>query len=89
MSPFAISILLHYYDHANDPAPLMGGQRWKETIDQLFADELLTDDDSTNQRQFKLTARGQVFVVEGLIGAPLPEQYWRMPNKEIPHANAH
>ena len=87
MNAFALTILLHYSDHDTDPAHLKGGQRWKDTIDDLFKHELLTDDTSEKQRTFQLAERGKVFVAEGLLNRRLPEFYWRMPPTEA--TNAH
>lgn len=77
MTPFELSILVHYYGCADDfrdgdfSAPIL-----RPTIQKMVQDELLAVDG--DKRMYKIGLRGAVFV-EAVCNLDLPVQKWVMP----------
>lgn len=81
MTPFELSVMIHYYAHVDDhEAFARNAPIWAETKTRFMADELLELVPSGEVREavFRITPRGRAFVVAlGMV--PLPHLQSRAP----------
>lgn len=80
-SPYELGILLHYYvsptDYPYNDAPI-----WPETVNRLRWLGLMAGNLDTNS-DHRLTPCGEAFVRLSLCEAPIPEQQWVLPARDV------
>ena len=79
MTPFEIDVLLHYHTRATDcEACINNVPIWAETRNKFVGLGLLEQDNTENDRAWRLTDKGTCYVVDGLCNVPLPVQRWEI-----------
>lgn len=87
MTPYEIGILLHYFCRAADPTEEQFSMRapaWRPTIDSLVEAGLIEFNANAvwSSATYKLTAKGEFYVTEGICNVPLPVADWKIPERQ-------
>ena len=78
MTPYEISILLHYHTRRGDPEDI-STPIGPMTTDYFVTFGLLERRVGDARQRFKITEKGNFYVTDGLGKVPLPEHVWRIP----------